>query len=229
MHMTTSDCGRKIPAVKRRATWVAAVSCSLLALTACDDEIYPAGSFLFDDGTTQGWVLHGPFDGATEALAGCTLSLGWAAGGQNSPTKPSHGALNIFWSSGRLDRCLPMTTASGNVCIEFESPDLTWDTDTRDVRKFNFYLSNTVGGKVQPMVKVRKADGSETFFREVDSRGDPVFQSITAGMHHYSFTNPNPSDRVLKVFIRVWMSDAEIAMAGRTDHITQLDFVTPFY
>jgi hypothetical protein len=227
--MITSVFASIIAAVKRNGMGAAVVSCLLLTVIACDDEIVPTGSFLFDDGTTQGWVLHGPFDGATEALTGCHITLGWATGGHNSPTKPSNGALNIFWPSASLDTCLPRTPASGNVCIEFESPELTWDTDTRDVRKYNFYLYNTIGGKVQPMLKVRKDDGTETFLREVDAHGDAIFQNITSGWHHYSFTNPNPSYHVLKVFIRVWMSSADIAMAGRVDHITQLDFVTPFY
>lgn len=226
--MTESVSGFIVPAVKRNGMAVV-VLCLLLTLYTCDDEIVPTGTFLFDDGTTQGWVLNGPFDGATEVLSECDLPLNWASPGHNSPTVPTHGALNIFWPLARLDHCLPRTTTSGSVCIEFESPDLIWDTDTRDVRKYTFFLYNTIRGKVQPLLKVRKDDGTETFLREVDAHGEAVFYDIAGGWNHFTFTNPNPSYRVLKAFIKVWMSDADIDMAGRVDHITQLDFVAPIY
>jgi hypothetical protein len=202
----------------------------LLAIAAVC--LWLAGCFLFYDGSMDGFTVDGIYDGGlpvhieTCRDAVVSRNLLYADGiSYDFPDDPNAGSLEYYISP----TCFPDDAPGGFSRFDFVSPALTtWD----DVTGYRFAVMSLVRGvQVQPMLEVRRADGSSVFLRMVDDFDEPLFFAVPDdwAWHNFTFERPDTGleETVIGLRVRVFIPNATIARLGRDAYFVLLDTVIP--
>jgi len=189
-----------------------ALAALLAVLIACDEtgSDTTEACFLFPEGDRQGFSFDGIYDGGTAtqiAVSGCDVSnIGLNMGG--TPNWPSSATddTRAVWV-GMTGTCFPQSAPNtGFVRYGFVSPDLAFNTDWQDLDGFRFQArSNIRGVRVQPLARVRKLDGTETYIASRTFPPLPQTTSTSAPWTEASLTFPDSVQTVLHVEARVFV------------------------
>ena len=144
-----------------------------------------AGCFNFDQvNSVQGWTAVGMFNGDQSAnLNNAGLIPTWNSSfgflSPNSADADGGLVLNVTGNVIPPAASLP----SGFSRFDFRSPDMTTDTRWQGIRGISFRMATDIVGmlQVQPLLAVRRPDGTNSFLRQVDSSGNPVFITLFGG------------------------------------------------
>lgn len=192
-----------------------------------------------------GWTFSGVFDPQNmNQISNCDFSSypGWAANvNWPVPDNPvdvqnGHGSIFVFIHSP----CFPtQSSASSNGMWKYNliSPSIEQKEQWQTMKGFKaHFMSNVPGIKVQPLVKVRKLDSNETFFRPIDSNNNPIFIDIspTGQWVEISFAIPQQAlatvAKFLFIQLNVFGNIATInGPQGGPEGLNNLDFVSPIY
>jgi hypothetical protein len=141
------------------------------------------GCFNFNQGNNlQGWTTVGIFNGdAPDPIAPIASALAWSDPfGFLSVATNNDGALllNLITTPNPAAALLP----SGFWRIDFRSPDLAAQTAWQGIRGVSFRMATNPAGilQVQPILQVRRPDGTTTFFRPMNG-ATPVFLTLISG------------------------------------------------
>lgn len=169
----------------------------------------PTGCFQFNQGfNLQGWTVAGPFDGDTASnLAQDTLTPTWLsnAGFLSPGAQDADGALVLPVPEQLFPD--PDLFQSGFYRLDLRSPQLAANASWQGVRGVSLRLShNLFGVQVQPLLQLRRPDGTTTFFRQVDAAGNPVFLTVPAQGYRTLIADITPpaDHTVTGVHIRVF-------------------------
>ena len=97
--------------------------------------------------------------------------------------------------------------ASGFYRLDLRSPQLTANSAWQGIRGVSLRLShNLFGVQVQPLLHVRRPDGTTTFFRQQDAAGNPVFLATPAQGYRALIADITPpaDHTVIGVHVRVF-------------------------
>jgi hypothetical protein len=176
------------------------------------------GGYDFDDGTTQGWTVAGPYDGATNNLIASSSIDGLALfddtneypnAAASDPNGNGLGAAIVFALGGT-----GWTAPTNQWRMDFISPALSDTSPFQNHHSVSFGFLDHSGGsapalQTQLLFQVQKCDGSTSFFRQVDSGGNSVFCRTTYGSWttcRFDVTLSSSVSRVMSVQIRVFGS-----------------------
>jgi hypothetical protein len=200
--------------------------------------------FAFDapEKNAQGWSLHGLFENGNPGvqLATCSGGPDQRPGikepaprveGVNFPEAfpGSSGALSVPLSSA----CFPLVAGSNTRwwTLDFVSPSLEQRGDWQ-VARFSFAIRSADAHllprdrwpRLQAMLKVRKADNTESYYAEQDAAGAFRYETVTADWQRFTFTfQPPAGATVLEARIRYFGAPSP----RPSDAAAQVDLVCP--
>jgi hypothetical protein len=144
-----------------------------------------AGCFNFDQvNSVQGWSAVGMFNGDQSTnLNNANLAPTWSSSfGFLSPNSADADGGIVSNVTGNM---IPPAASlpSGFSRFDFRSPDVSADTRWQSIRGLSFRMATDIVGmlQVQPLLSVRRPDGANSFLRQVDSGGNPVFITLFGG------------------------------------------------
>lgn len=188
-----------------------------------------AGCFNFNLGNNlQGWTAAGMFDGDgnTQVVAANLIPTWNDLFGFRSVAIDNDGGLLLSLNGNLFP---PNQFPSGFSRFDFRSPNLGTNANWQNIRGLSFRFSSNVilATQVQPILQIRKVDGTTTSFRPVDSTGAPIFFSVFGsdgvGFQKFAADIPLPAGAtVLGVHLRVFH-----AAGGATPTGVVLDGVCP--
>ena len=172
-----------------------------------------AGCFNFNVANSlQGWSTAGMFNGDQSAqVVAANLIPTWNDGfGFLSLANSDNDGGLLLMLNGALFQ--PASAfPSGFSRFDFRSPDLSANTDWQGIRGVSFRVSSNsiLVTQVQPLLRIRKSSGAETFFRPVDSTGAPIFFTLLGsdgvGFEVFAADIPLPAgSTVLGMHLRVF-------------------------
>jgi hypothetical protein len=191
----------------------------------------PAGCFAFDGVGAEGWRVRGIFDGGDPSTQISTCgpidiaAITTAAANWPEPA-PGHAGLAMPLGPG----CFPNTASSGFWAFDFISPNLENRTGWAGQNAFTFRINSfdalivPNGLQVQALLRVRKPDGTEAFFRQLNPNGQPRFEIVPAGWSQFSWQFDVPAGSVpLSIHIRIF----GVPAVRSSDIAVQIDGVCP--
>jgi hypothetical protein len=191
----------------------------------------PNGCFNFDRFGSQGWRVRGIFDGGdpTTQISTCgpidIAAITTAAAEMADPLQ-GIGRLTMPLGPG----CFPTTASSGFWAFDFVSPNLENRPGWAGQNAFTFRINSSDallvpnGLQVQALLRVRKPDGTEAFFRQLNPNGQPRFEIVPAGWSQFSWEFDVPAGSVpLSVHIRIF----GVPAVRSSDIAVQIDGVCP--
>jgi hypothetical protein len=169
----------------------------------------PAGCFQFNQGfSLQGWTAAGPFDGDSAInVAQDTLVPTWLSNaGFLSPGAQDNDGAFVLPVQEQLFPD-PDLFQSGFYRLDLRSPTLANNAAWQGVTGVSLRMfHNLFGVQVQPLLQLRRPDGSTTFFRQVDAAGNPVFLAVPAQGYRTLIADITPpaDHTVIGVHVRVF-------------------------
>lgn len=194
----------------------------------------PAGCFAFDGTGNEGWRVLGIFDGGNPntqvSTCGPLDDPALAIAGANWPeAEPGRAGLALPLGPGCFPSS-PNAVSSGFWAFDFISPSVEnrpgWAGQTAFTFRINSFDAVIVpdGLFAQAILKVRKPDGTESFFHEVNAAGQPRFEVIPAGWSQFTFQFTPPAGSVpLEARVRVF----GVPAVRSSDLSVELDGVCP--
>lgn len=195
---------------------------ALLSLTGC---------WAFNDKTTQGFTVDGVYDGdtynkATYCSEAYFNSMLWISPRSNTlEHDPNSGSLGLLMDG----HCFPGIGASGYARFDFVSPAPTPYDDWKNADGFTFAMdSNIPGLSVQPLLSVRKANGSVVKRKSTGPQEFFSLQGNGSGWQQLSYSHPPIADgeELLAVHIRVFVPHSSLIYFGG-ENAVYLDDVAP--
>ena len=193
--------------------------------------IPPDGCFTFDRFGSQGWRVRGIFDGGdpTTQISTCgPIDMPAISSAAADSAEPSHGISALTMPLG--PGCFPHTASSGFWAFDFISPNLENRPGWAAQNAFTFRINSTDpllipnGLQVQGLLRVRKPDGTESFFRQLNPNGQPRFEIVPAGWSQFSWQFELPEGSVpLSVHLRIF----GIPAARTSQSTVQFDGICP--
>ena len=191
----------------------------------------PDGCFVFDRFGSQGWRVRGIFDGGdpTTQISTCgPIDMAAITTSVAEPGDPLKGISRLTMPLG--PGCFPNNASSGFWAFDFISPNLENRPGWAGQNAFTFRINSfdaliiPNGLQVQALMRVRKPDGTESFFRQLHPDGQPRFEIIPAGWTQFSWQFDLPAGSVpLSVHIRIF----GVPALRTSDIAVQIDGVCP--
>lgn len=196
----------------------------------------PAACFAFDNTANglEGWTLAGIFDGDNQNTQVATCPNFSSAllrlSAANWPVPATGlGGLAVPIGPG----CYPTSTSavtSGFWSFDFVSPSVQNRAGWANATAFNFRINSPDslivpdGLKVQALLKVRKPDGTDSFFAQLNADGTLRFDTVISGYAVKSFQfSPPPGSVPLEVRIRIFGRPA----VRTADDFVNIDGICP--
>lgn len=196
----------------------------------------PAACFAFDNTANglEGWTLAGIFDGGdTNTQVGSCPNFSTAllrVPAANWPA-PGTGLAGLAVPIG--PGCYPTNASAvstGFWAFDFISPNLQNRAGWANTTALNFRINSPDslivpdGLHVQALLKVRKPDGTDAFFRQLNAAGTPRFDPVISGYVVKSFQFTPPAGSVpLEVRIRIFGRPA----VRTADDFVNIDGICP--
>jgi hypothetical protein len=152
--------------------------------------IIPQGLINFNNGTNQGWIVDGFYDGDQPGVIQQANNVALWIGYTDVSSQP--GTDDIKDNKGSIAAVLGPNVPESNIALsgywrfDFISPDLSSNSDWQKINGVelcitdNFSLTGNTPLNIQVLLKAIKPDGSTTYLHEVDSKGEPVFITTDA-------------------------------------------------
>lgn len=197
----------------------------------------PASCFAFDSGNnTQGWTVDGIYDGDTQVkVTQCSDTLfqnilwddltNWPGG----PYNDGKGSMLLFVTP----TCFPTQSSQLQNSWRFDlvSPSLEGNSDWQNIGGYTFRVKTNAPGTfntgmiVQALLKLRKVDGTITWYRQVDTNNQPVWHVLdSTDWKVIEWPIPIPANWVvLDVHIRVF----GVPQAVYPEGVIHLDGICP--
>jgi hypothetical protein len=204
----------------------------------------PQYIFHFDRGEkAAGWTFSGVYDSGTlQQLSTCDLSgypawsatVNWPTPDDPVDTQNGHGSLFIFIHPP----CFPANPAASTTKewkYTLRSPSISDSADWQRMKGVKaYFMSNLPGINVQPLVRVLKKSGGETFYMPIDSQNKPVFIDIsqTGQWMEVAYAIPQAALANVKTFLFIQLNVfGDIATingpSGGAEGANNIDFVCP--